>query len=66
MCKILFPEKPYLNFENIDVQLLTEQELNAFLNKYKKTGAIFDEIQKSPSLFNYIQKILDNESECGK
>lgn len=66
LCKMLFPNKPYLNFENIDVQLLAEQDPNAFLGKYKTTGAIFDEIQKSPSLFNYIQEVLDNGSERGK
>ena len=66
LCKMLFPNKPYLNFENIDVQLLAEQDPNAFLGKYKTTGAIFDEIQKSPSLFNYIQELLDNETERGK
>ena len=66
LCKMIFPTKPYLNFENIDVQLLAEQDPNAFLDKYKITGAIFDEIQKSPSLFNYIQEILDNETERGK
>ena len=66
LCKMLFPYKPYLNFENIDVLLLAEQDPNAFLEKYKITGAIFDEIQKTPSLFNYIQEILDNETERGK
>jgi uncharacterized protein len=66
LCKMLFPNKPYLNFENIDVQLLAEQDPNAFLDKYKISGAIFDEIQKSPSLFNYIQEVLDNETERGK
>ena len=66
LCKMLFPYKPYLNFENIDVLLLAEQDPNAFLEKYKITGAIFDEIQKAPSLFNYIQEVLDNETERGK
>lgn len=66
LCKILFPNKPYINFENIDIQLLAEQDPNAFLQKYKTSGAIFDEIQKSPHLFNYIQEILDNETERGK
>lgn len=66
LCKMLFPEKPYLNFENLDIQLLAENDPNAFLEKYKVTGAIFDEIQKSPQLFNYIQEILDNETERGK
>lgn len=66
LCKMLFPTKPYLNFENIDIQLLAEQDPNAFLKKYNSTGAIFDEIQKSPTLFNYIQEVLDNETERGK
>lgn len=46
--------------------MLAEQDPNAFLAKYKLSGAIFDEIQKSPSLFNYIQEILDNETVRGK
>jgi uncharacterized protein len=66
LCKMLFPEKPYLNFENLDILLLAEQDPNAFLDKYKISGAIFDEVQKSPNLFNYIQEILDNETERGK
>ena len=66
LCKMLFPVKPYLNFENIDVQVLAEEDPNAFLKKYISTGAIFDEIQKSPNLFNYIQEVLDNETERGK
>ena len=64
--KSCFPEKPYLNFENLDVQSNAQLDPRGFLSAYQKTGAIFDEIQKVPILFNYLQEILDNEKEKGK
>lgn len=66
LCKMLFPEKPYVNFENIDVLNQSQIDPRGFLQKYILTGAVFDEIQKAPILFNYLQEILDNEKEKGK
>jgi predicted AAA+ superfamily ATPase len=66
LCKMLFPKKPYINFENIDVLNQSQLDPKGFLLKYKETGAIFDEVQRVPILFNYLQEILDNEKEKGK
>ncbi len=66
LCKYLFPDKPYVNFENIDTLNLSYSDPRGFLKKYKKTGCILDEIQKAPELFNYLQQILDEEQERGK
>ena len=66
LCKMLFPEKPYVNFETLDVLSQSQIDPKGFLNTYKNTGAIFDEIQKAPMLFNYLQEILDNQKERGK
>lgn len=66
LTKMLFAQRPYVNFENIDVLQLSQTDPRGFLEKYKSTGAIFDEIQKAPVLFNYLQEILDNEIEKGK
>lgn len=66
LCKMLFPQKPYINFENIDVLNQSQLDPKGFLLKYKETGAIFDEVQRVPILFNYLQEILDNEKQKGK
>ena len=64
--KLLFSDKGYANFENLDVLTLSQTDPRGFLNQYITKGAIFDEIQKAPVLFNYLQEILDNETEKGK
>lgn len=64
--KLLFSDKGYANFENLDVLTLSQTDPRGFLNQYITKGAIFDEIQKAPVLFNYLQEILDKETEKGK
>lgn len=66
LCKMLFDDKPYVNFENLDVLSQSQADPRGFLRKYEDAGAVFDEIQKSPALFNYLQEILDNQHEKGK
>jgi uncharacterized protein len=66
LCKQLFPEKDYVNFEDLNVLQRAISDPIAFLNAYQNNGAIFDEIQKAPILFNYLQPILDQQKEKGK
>ncbi|MFM9908640.1 MAG: ATP-binding protein [Chitinophagaceae bacterium] len=65
LSKQLFKGKPYVNFENPSVQ--HEAELNpvAFLKKYKD-GAVFDEVQRVPHIFRYLQEILDKNTKRGQ
>jgi predicted AAA+ superfamily ATPase len=56
LAKFVFPDKTYVNFENPDTRL--------FAIEYPD-GAIFDEAQRVPELFNYLQQILDETSENG-
>jgi uncharacterized protein len=65
LSKLLFKGKPYVNFENPDVQHEAEQHPRAFLKKYH-TGAIFDEVQRVPSIFRYLQEILDTNTKRGQ
>ena len=62
----IFTDRPYVNFENLDVQIFAKEDPKGFLDNYKNTGAIFDEVQKVPQVFNYLQQILDEEQETGK
>lgn len=61
----LFKGKPYVNFENPSVQHEAEQNPEAFLQQYK-SGAIFDEVQRVPHIFRYLQEILDNNRKRGQ
>jgi uncharacterized protein len=65
LSKILFKGKPYVNFENPTVQLEAALEPELFLKKYKG-GAIFDEVQRVPHLFRYLQEILDKNTKRGQ
>ena len=65
LSKQLFKGKPYINFENPSVQHEAEQNPVAFLQQYK-TGAIFDEVQRVPHIFRYLQEILDNNRKRGQ
>ena len=61
LVKKVFPEKPYISLENIDERDLAENDPRAFLGRFPN-GAILDEIQRAPGLFNYLQEILDNST----
>lgn len=64
LAKHCFPNKPYISLENPDERELANLDPRAFLNRFPK-GAILDEIQRAPLLFNYLQEILDNTNEDG-
>jgi predicted AAA+ superfamily ATPase len=59
-----FPEKPYISLENPDERMLADSDPRAFLSRFPQ-GAILDEIQRVPKLFNYLQEILDNSKKDG-
>ncbi len=65
LVRYLFNEKPYVSLENLDDRTFALNDPRGFLETYKE-GAIFDEIQKVPQLFSYLQQILDEETEPGK
>jgi uncharacterized protein len=65
LSKELFKNKPYVNFENPNVQYEAEQNPVSFLKKYKN-GAVFDEVQRVPEIFRYLQEILDNNTKRGQ
>jgi predicted AAA+ superfamily ATPase len=56
--RMLFPVKPYISLENVDIRTQALADPRAFLQRYEK-GAILDEVQRVPELFSYLQQILD-------
>jgi len=65
LSKLLFKDKPYINFENPSIQKDAEENPEAFLKRFVK-GAVFDEVQRVPHIFRYLQEILDNNNKRGQ
>jgi predicted AAA+ superfamily ATPase len=64
LVKNLFPQKKYVNLEEIDVRNLAVSDPRTFLEQLPN-GAILDEIQRAPQLLSYIQVIVDNLERKG-
>jgi len=60
----VFHEKTYVSLENPDMRQYATEDPRGFLSNYPQ-GAILDEIQRVPTLFSYLQQILDETSERG-
>jgi uncharacterized protein len=58
LAKVVFPDLPYISLENLDVLAFAERDTRGFLERHKD-GAVFDEAQRCPPLFSYLQQIVD-------
>ncbi len=64
LVKYVFADKPYVSLENPDTRSFATEDPRGFLSNYPD-GAILDEAQRVPSLFSYLQQILDDSSLNG-
>jgi uncharacterized protein len=64
LVRFAFADKPYVNLENPDIRNFATEDPRGFLSNYPD-GAILDEAQRVPSLFSYLQQILDDSSSNG-
>lgn len=60
LAKALFPDYTYISLENLDQRTYAQQDPRGFLAAYPN-HCIFDEIQKVPELFSYLQEIGDQK-----
>lgn len=60
-----FPEYKYISLENIDARNFLANDPNGFFDKYDKF-CIFDEAQRAPELFSYLQTKVDNDKIMGQ
>lgn len=65
LARSVFPDKQYVSLENPDTRLFATDDPRGFLEQYSD-GAIFDEVQRAPQLFSYLQQILDDSSRKGQ
>lgn len=60
-----FPNYEYLSMENPDVRREFEDDPRLFLSRHS-AKVIFDEAQRTPELFSYLQGIVDEASSPGQ
>lgn len=66
LVKTLFAEKyRYVTLENLDTRQFAKEDPRGFLRKYDKF-VIFDEVQRVPELFSYLQGIVDDDQIPGQ
>ena len=63
--KAEFPDYQYINMENFDMRNYAENDPNGFLLQYDKY-VIFDEVQRVPFLFSYLQTKVDEDKIMGQ
>jgi predicted AAA+ superfamily ATPase len=60
-----FPDYEYVNLENLDVRNFAIEDPNAFLKQFNQY-VIFDEVQRAPQLFSYLQTKVDEDKIMGQ
>ena len=61
----LFSDYQYISLENIDIRNFLENDPNGFFEKYS-SFCIFDEAQRAPLLFSYLQTKVDEDKIMGQ
>ena len=64
LVRSIFPAKKYVTLEDLDSRSFAESDPRGFLSAYP--DAIFDEIQRVPSLLSYMQGIVDQKKQPGQ
>lgn len=60
----LYPDKPYINMENLQTLMLFRENPVGFLNSFVN-GAIIDEAQLEPEIFRALQVVVDEDQYTG-
>lgn len=65
LLKAMFSDYRYVSLENPDMRNFAETDPRNFLRQYDKY-VIFDEVQRVPHLFSYIQSVVDDSGIMGQ
>lgn len=65
LTRSVFPHKAYVSLENPDYRQFAEEDPRGFLAQFPD-GAILDEAQRAPSIFSYLQQLLDESTKTGQ
>ena len=64
LARMVFPDLPYVNLEDMEVRSFAIDDPRGFLKKYEN-GAVIDEFQNAPDLPSYLQVLVDEKRENG-
>ncbi|MGB3589123.1 MAG: ATP-binding protein [Tunicatimonas sp.] len=65
LLKHILPDYQYVSLENPDYQSFATEDPVGFLKTYDQR-VIFDEVQRVPTLFSYLQTIVDQRQQMGQ
>jgi predicted AAA+ superfamily ATPase len=65
LLKDIFREYTYVSLEDTNIRSFANEDPVGFLNKYDER-VIFDEVQRSPDLFPYLQTRVDESQQMGQ
>lgn len=65
LARMQFPGKPYISLENPDERDFALSDPRRFLARFPE-GAIFDEVQRCPALFSWLQGVVDEHQRMGE
>ncbi len=65
LARALFADKPYVTLEDPEEREFADSDPRGFLARFPE-GAIFDEVQRCPSLFSYLQGVVDKRRLMGE
>lgn len=65
LARALFPHHAYASLEDPDMREFAQEDPRGFLAGFKD-GAILDEAQRTPDLFAYLQRIVDEDKTSGR
>ena len=65
LLKTVFNQYQYISLENPDIKDYAENDPRGFLSEFNN-HIIFDEIQRCPHLFSYLQQVTDDRREPGQ
>lgn len=65
LLKSILPDYWYVSLENTDERSFANEDPVGFLKKYDYR-VIFDEVQRTPNLFSYLQTIVDESGQMGQ
>ncbi len=65
LCRATFPEHEYVSLEPLDNREFATQDPRGFLAQYTR-GVILDEAQRAPTLFSYLQELVDRDPRKGR
>lgn len=65
LARAVFADKPYVSLENPDERAFAVEDPKGFLRRFEN-GAVFDEAQRWPELFSWLQGMVDEHPVPGR